>query len=155
LIDQQALAAIIAAGVPHCILLPEQVSATARLPSLPNAFLMGRLLSEDVLQLTISPDVAGALRRHNRKVYLQMLAALQVFVKVAISNSVIAEESDWFGLKVIHLKAKYHLFKLQWAALAHLLHLRPRALDITSSVTALLALLRLRTPALVIPIRPL
>src|ERR1700682_5747061 len=56
-IDQQALAAILAAGVPHCILLPEQVSATTRLPSLPNAFVMGRLLGEDDPQLTIPPDV--------------------------------------------------------------------------------------------------
>ncbi len=154
-IDQQALAAIIAAGVPHCILLPEQVSATPRLPSLPNAFLMGRLLSEDFLQLTIPPDVARALRKHNRKLYVQMLAALEVFVKVAISESDIADESDWLGLIRVHLKAEYHLSKLRCAALAHLLYLRPRALGITSSVTALLGLLGLRVPAVVIPIRPL
>ena len=154
-IDQQALAAIVAAGVPHCILLPEQVSTTARLPSVPNAFLMGRLLSEDVLQLTIPPGIARALRKHNRKLYLHMLAALEVFVKVAVEKSDIAEESDWLDLIRVHVRLKYHLYRLQWAALAHLLHLRPRPLAITSSVTALLTLLRLRPPALVIPIRPL
>jgi hypothetical protein len=154
-IDQQALAAILAAGVPHCILLPEQVSAIPRMPSLPNAFLMGRLLSEDVFQPAIPTDVARALRKHNRKLYMQMLAALQVFVKVAINESVTVEESDWFGLMRVHLKAQYHLSKLRCAAIAHLLHWRPRALGITSSVTALLALFRLRTPAVVIPIRPL
>jgi len=154
-IDQQALAAILAAGVPHCILLPEQVSATTRLPSLPNAFVMGRLLGEDDPQLTIPPDVARALRKHNRKLYVQMVAALEVFVKVAIKKSEIAEESEWLGLIRVHVKANYYLSKLRWAALAHLLYLRPRAQAITSSVTALLALLRLRAPALVIPIRPL
>jgi hypothetical protein len=154
-IDQQALAAIIAAGVPHCVLLPEQVSATPRLPSLPNGFVMGRLLGDNVPQLTIPPDVARALRKHNRRLYLQMLAALEVFVKVAIKKSEVAEERDWLGLIRVHVKAKYHLSKLRWAALAHLLYLRPRALGITSSVTSLLALLRLRAPALIIPIRPL
>src|SRR6202171_1352632 len=154
-IDQQALAAIVAAGVPHCILLPEQVSTTARLPSVPNAFLMGRLLSEDVLQLTIPPGIARALRKHNRKLYLHMLAALEVFVKVAVEKSDIAEESDWLDLIRVHVRLKYHLYRLQCEALAPLLHLRPRPLAITSSVTALLTLLRLRPPALVIPIRPL
>src|SRR5260370_41412454 len=50
-IDQQALAAILAGGVPHCILAPEQNSTAPRLPSLPNAFLMGRLLSQGATQL--------------------------------------------------------------------------------------------------------
>jgi hypothetical protein len=121
------------------------------LPPLPNPAVMAHLLCDDV----ISPDgEAGALRRYRLKLYLDMVDALEVFVKVAISNSVIAEESDWHGLKLIHLKAKHHVSKLRWAALAYLLHLRPRALGITSSVAALLSLLRLRTPALVIPIRP-
>jgi hypothetical protein len=154
-IDQQALAAILAAGVPHCVLQPGQVSAASRLPSLPNAFLMGRLLSQDAIQLDSRPEVARAMRKHNRKLYLQMLAALVVFVKVAINESVTVEENDWFGLMRVHFKAKYHLSKLRCAAMLHLLHVRPRALGITSSVTALLMLFRLRTPATVIPIRPL
>lgn len=154
-IDQQALAAMLAAGVPHCVLVPGEVSATSRMPSLPNAFLMGRLLSQDAIQVDRRPGVARALRKHNRKLYLQMLAALVVFVKVAIDESVTVEESDWFGLMRVHLKAQYHLSRLRCAAIAHLFHLRPRALGITSSVTALLTLFRLRTPAMVIPIRPL
>ena len=154
-LDQQALAAIVAAGVPHCILPPGQVSAAPRLPSPPNAFLMERLLSEDVLQLTIPPGIARALRKHNRKLYLHMLAALEVFVKVAVEKSDIAEESDWLGFIRVHLKLNYHLYRLRCAAIAHVFHLRPRPLAIASSVTALLALLRLRTPILVMPIRPL
>src|ERR1700682_2096246 len=122
------------------------------LPPLPNPALMARLLSDDVG----SPDgQPGAMRRYNVKLYLDMVDALEVFVKVAVEKSDIAEESDWLDLIRVHVRLKYHLYRLQWAALAHLLHLRPRPLAITSSVTALLTLLRLRPPALVIPIRPL
>ena len=122
------------------------------LPPLPNPAVMASLLCDDV----VSPDgEPGAMRRYNVTLYLHMVDALEVFVKVAIQKSEIAEESEWLGLIRVHVKAEYHLFKLQWAALAHLLYLRPSALGITSSVTALLALLGLRAPALVIPIRPL
>lgn len=152
-VDQQVLGAVVAAGIPKSVVGPAEAAAAQVLPSLPNAVLMGRLLSEDPADREGSPKMAKVLRKHNRRLYLQMLAALQMHVELAfVKNPTLRIRNDWSDLIGSHMEVKWRLIELRLAAWAHLLHWNPRSSRITQAVNSLTGVLNPRAST-VIPIR--
>ena len=151
-VDQDVLGAVVAAGIPKSVVGPAEVSATQVLPSLPNAVLMGRLLSDHPAGRR-SRKMARILRKHNRNLYLQMLAALQMHVELAfVKSPTLRVRTDWSDLIGAQMEAKWRLMELRVAAWAHFLHLNPRSSRITKAVNSLTGLLNPRATT-VIPIR--
>ena len=152
-VDRQVLGAVVAAGIPQSVLGPAEAAAAQVLPSLPNAVLMGRLLSDDPAQREGSRKMAKALRKHNRRQYLQMLAALQMHVELAfVKNPTLRQRTDWNDIMGTQMAAKCRLIELRFAAVAHFLHLNPGSSRITQAVNSLTGLLNPRAST-VIPIR--
>src|SRR5258708_7282811 len=119
-VDQQVLGAVVAAGIPKSVVGPAEAAAAQVLPSLPNAALMGRLLSDDPARREGSRRMAKALRKHNRKLYLQMLAALQMHVELAfVKTPTLRQRTDWSDIIGAQTAAKWRLFQLRCAAVAH------------------------------------
>ena len=153
-VDQDVLGALVAAGIPKSVVGPAEAAATQVLPSLPNAALMGSLLTDDPSRKEGSRRMARILRKHNRKLYLQMLAALQMHVELAfVKSPTLRVRTDWSDLFGAHLAAKWRLFELRLAAYAHFFHVNPGSLRITRAVDSLSGLLNPRATT-VIPIRP-
>ena len=153
-VDQDVLGAVVAAGIPKSVVGPGEAAAAQVLPSLPNAVLMGRLLTGDSAGREGSPKMAKALRKHNRRLYLQMLAALQMHVELAfVKSPALRSRTDWSDLIGTQMEAKWRLLELRLAAWAHFLHWNPRSSRITQAVNSLTGLLKPRATT-VIPIRP-
>ena len=153
-VDSQGLGAVVAAGIPKPVLGPVETAAAQVMPSLPNAAVMGRLLCDDPARREGSRKMAKALRKHNRRLYLQMLAALQMHVELAfVKSPALSLRTDWSDLIGAQMAAKWRLFELRFAAYAHFFHVNPRSARITRAVDSLSGLLNPR-PTTVIPIRP-
>jgi hypothetical protein len=153
-VDQDVLGAVVAAGIPKSVVGPGEAPAAQVLPSLPNAVLMGRLLTDDSAGREGSRKMARILRKHNRRLYLQMLAALQSHVELAfVKNPTLRMRTDWSDLFGAHFAAKRRLFELRLAACAHFFHVNPNSSRITRAMDSLSGLLNPRA-ATVIPIRP-
>jgi hypothetical protein len=153
-VDRQVLGAVVAAGIPKPVLGPAEAAAAQAMPNLPNAMLMARLLSDDPARSEGSPKIAKALRKHNRRLYLQMLAALQMHVELAfVKSPTLRLSTDWNNLIGVQMEARWRLTQLRAAAWAHFFHWNPQSSRITRTVDSLTGLLNPRAAA-VIPIRP-
>ena len=152
-VDPQVLGAVVAAGIPKPVLGPAEAAAAQAMPNLPNAVLMGLLLSDDPARRESSAKMAKALRKHNRRLYLQMLAALQMHVELAfVKSPTLRVRNDWSNVISAEMEAKWRLMELRAAAWAHFFHWNPRSSRITQAVNSLTGLLNPR-PAAAIPIR--